>query len=180
MCKCNTIWYRATRLGNSRVTEQTKTSKIRRKNGNNQFPLRIAIFSITEQWVCELMRRRILCSRLCGVLEFPQRARGSEEGVAWHPLQKIVYNKIRLFNDETQYIKKFILLILFWKCDILSMRTNTNIFWTYQTKGEVYPYRTIDLYMEKMQIPIDRCDVFVFIVFVRANRDLRFSCADLG
>ena len=130
--------------------------------------------------VCELMRRRILCSRLCGVLEFPQRARGSEEGVAWHPLQKIVYNKIRLFNDETQYIKKFILLILFWKCDILSMRTNTNIFWTYQTKGEVYPYRTIDLYMEKMQIPIDRCDVFVFIVFVRANRDLRFSCADLG
>ena len=37
------------RLGNSRVTEQTKTSKIRRKNGNNRFPLRIASFSITEQ-----------------------------------------------------------------------------------------------------------------------------------
>ena len=42
---CSTIRYRATRLGNSRVTELTKTNKIRRKNGNNQFPLQIAIFT---------------------------------------------------------------------------------------------------------------------------------------
>ena len=58
---CNTIWYRITRLGNSRVTEQIKTSKIRRKNGNNQFPLRIAIFSITEHshWRIIWMRLKI-------------------------------------------------------------------------------------------------------------------------
>ena len=46
---CNTIWYRITRLGNSRVTEQTKTSKIRRKIAENQFPLLFGYFSITEQ-----------------------------------------------------------------------------------------------------------------------------------
>ena len=46
---CNTIWYRITRLGNSRVTEQTKTSKIRRKIAENQFPLLFGYFSIIEQ-----------------------------------------------------------------------------------------------------------------------------------
>ena len=58
---CNTKWYRITRLGNSRVAEQTKTSKIRRKIAENQFPLLFGYFSITEHshWRIIWMRLKI-------------------------------------------------------------------------------------------------------------------------
>ena len=49
------------RLGNSRITEQTKTSKIRRKIAENQFPLLFGYFSIIEHshWRIIWMRLKI-------------------------------------------------------------------------------------------------------------------------